>query len=390
MGKSLEGVAVMMVALGILCVPGIIINNLQASAVISTDQTMTCNNTMLTCTLNQGGGIGCQANAGNCNLQTNAQGQPQSISFLNVCSPFTVLGGIFTGTNNFVNFVATLFETCTVQSGMAVYGAPNQTITNPAVNNALLPPPGVTITWTGCSTIINEGGLNYYANCTNISTPIVGSTGPWTIATVTPQSTNPGTLWNGVIGNATQGSVPSPGQWVFTDSLSNYWQASCLVYGNYNGIPYSQSNSITKFTCSNFSGWSFTSITTQQTQIGSGIFAFVLTLIGLFLVLLIGLGVYVSGSGSVVGSGISAAFGSNPQGTKQAFTFGVAMLLFFPLYSEFDTWFSSNYLPYGLDTFGSPFGLGIVAIIVIAIFFMGTFIMSQGGGTPTGTKTGAV
>jgi hypothetical protein len=88
--QQTQGSYIMIIVLAVLIFPGVIVNNLTSSGLISSSSAMTCTDPgSPTCTLSAN--VGCQANPANCDLAGN------SFSFLNANSPFTQLlsGNIF-------------------------------------------------------------------------------------------------------------------------------------------------------------------------------------------------------------------------------------------------------------------------------------------------------
>lgn len=406
-GRQVQGAALMLTMMGILVIPGVVFNNLQNNGLIQPYGGNNCNsadNLCETCTTLAGGtcvlsaSTGCSVSASYCKLSGS------SISFLNTCSPFT---GLITF--NFATFVESFFSNC----GQAPSATPPNTSTQYAQG-----------TWTISSCTVNNGpplvsGSNAFltpscfavtpALTTPNGTLAVG--GPWSVLV----SIGGGTLfsclggtWNGVIGNTTTGSVPTSAQTCIQgyglpagctaltcSPTSNSGCLSgvsvngkcvpyltintqCQAYGVYGGSISSASNRVTSFTCFNlgsanqlyipgvtsvFQGFNITSI-----------IAFAAAILGAVIYLYLSLGLGFTVGGSVVATGGSVGFTTNPQGTKLAQTFGFAMLLWLPLWSEFSPWFASGFLPYGLD--GT---VGIVGIVLIAGFFIGAFLLSQTG-----------
>jgi hypothetical protein len=357
----------MIVALGIVILPGVIVNNLSNNGMIVPTQTscpagqtlsggscFTCSQTSPTCVL--AASVGCATNPAYCQLNG------QVVSFLNNCSPFT---GILT--LDYTGFVSSFFTNC---------GSGQATQTTTAYNNATLPTTG-NVTISGCYYFYPVSGAGtFISECTTATPAIVGTTAP-----LEANYPNPTGTWDGVIGNVTAGSHPSYTMAHFSDSSNpmNFFDDSCLTYGDYTGTPYS--GFVTSLICNNFKDATSTYSTTVGGLSAASIFGFALSLIGVALVLFLSLGVGISGQGGVFGTGVAGSFFSNPQGTKLVQTFGIAITLWFPLYSEFSTWFTSGYLPYGLDGV-----VGIVSIGLIAMFFVGTYLLSQGA-SPSATPT---
>lgn len=105
---------------------------------------------------------------------------------------------------------------------------------------------------------------------------------------------------------------------------------------------------------------------------------FLTILLGLVL-FLIGTGINVQGGGSIFGSGTQLGVGTNEQGTKLAQIMGLGLLAWTPLYSEFSTWFTSGLLPFGLDGAITAIatGGGIVTFALTTMFFAGVIWQAQ-------------
>lgn len=89
-------------------------------------------------------------------------------------------------------------------------------------------------------------------------------------------------------------------------------------------------------------------------------------IIGLILVI-IGIGLRISASGSIFGTGTGFTAATNDQGTKLAQVIGFGLLIWTPLFSEFGSgsWIASQWLPNGLDIvvgflLTAMFGAGLV------------------------------
>lgn len=333
----------MVTALSIVVIPGMVFNNLQNNGLI---QPPTNGVYAMTCTSANGGtcvlaaSIGCTVSSNYCNLSGS------SIAFLNQCSPFTNILEL-----NYVGFVASFFTTC------------GQTVSQTTTANSILSgSPSANETFSNCSpTYGTFGGIQPEQwSCTVIFPVVQGLTQPIYLTCLS---------WNGVIGNSYSGGgypvqVPTASLCNAVDSSSpqNGWTASCWLYG----VPTGSSKAVTSAICNNFSQF-----VQQTSSFASGlnlgnILSFFLSILGGTLVLLLALGVNVGAA--------TVQAGTNPQGTKFAQSFGIATLLWFPLYSEFQTWFSSGYLPYGLDGI-----IGVVSIALIATYFVGAFMVSQTG-----------
>jgi hypothetical protein len=405
-GKQIQGAAMMVMAFGILVVPGIVVNNLQNNGIIQPYGSSNCNatnNFCMTCTSLDGGTCVLTAKTGCSVSATYCQLQGSSIAFLNACSPFTNIL-----TLNYAGFVSSFFTNCgQAQSQTAnligVAGASNGTV----------------YTLSACETVAGPGPvqLSIVTECQDVNPSIITSLG--TVNSNCPVggltcigldlNTPVGACasannWNGVIGNSTEGSTPTAtiaciyGTIIPSgcNSASCYniltMTASCLVYGDYYGSIVNASNAVTSATCT-----SLTVMADSQSpnnSVGSGgivsapgstlfslskfnvgsLLTFLLTIIGAALFLFLSLGVGGSIQGSVVATGGAVSVTNNPQGTKLAQTLGIALVLWSPLYSEFSSWFTSGYLPFGLD--GT---IGIISVALIATVFVGAYFISQSG-----------
>jgi hypothetical protein len=335
--RQTQGIVLMVTTLGILVLPGIVINNLQNNGLINTSQAMTCTTSGGgTCVLSAP--VGCSVSTTNCQLQGS------SISFLNACSPFTNIL-----TQNFAGFVNSFFTNCNQGT--------TQTINQ---NNLVESTINTTVTFSSCTR--NTGGSLAYVYAWNCSTANPS------LSSITLPVLFSCPSWNFVFGNLTKNISPTPSVCIFYFTASNtiQFQASCSLYGppangfNLGSLSYAICVSLTSF---------------KQAPAGVGgnlnssVLGFFVSLIGAALILLLAFG-------ATVGIATFTA-GSNPQGTKLAQTFGIALLLWGPLNSEFSPWFTSGFLPYGLDGV-----IGIISIALTAAFFVGAYAVSQ-----TGTAT---
>lgn len=409
-GKQLQGAVLMVSMLGILVVPGVIFNNLQNNGLI---QPPGANGVYpMTCTSLDGGTcvlkaqVGCSAASSYCSLSG------QTISFLNACSPFTAFV-----TFNFAAFVQSFFSNC---------GSPSQqNLTSVSASGTT---PVATGTWTisscqifgysGSSPPYPTTAITFATYFCYASSPVipsqsgnVGTGGSWYV-TMTIGGSNSYCLtgsWNGVIGNSTAGTTPTSTNvciqgWVlpsgcttascpltYDTSCSGLYSAGgqcvtyvsensgCLVYGDYGGA--SPIYLIKTFDCTNLASGAqppppgSTSSPFFFTNFNlSALLSFALTIFGSILVIFLSLGLGFSIGGQVIASGGTLGFTNNPQGTKMAQTFGFAALIWLPLWSEFNTWFSSGYLPFGLDGI-----VGVVGVVLVAGFFIGAYLLSQSG-----------
>lgn len=113
--------------------------------------------------------------------------------------------------------------------------------------------------------------------------------------------------------------------------------------------------SITNFNTSNGAG------ATSVFTVGS-----VLLWITGIILFIVASGINFTISGGIFGTGAGLGAGVNRQGTKFAQILGLSLVAFIPLYSEFDSWFTSGILPNGLDGIS-----GIISILITGIFFGG-------------------
>lgn len=99
-------------------------------------------------------------------------------------------------------------------------------------------------------------------------------------------------------------------------------------------------------------------------------FAWILSII----LLILGLGINFRLGGGVLGTGGTVGAGVNRQGTKLAQVLGLGLMIWIPFYSEFSPWFTSGFLPYGLDG-----ATGVISIVLTAVYFGGVFWWSTQG-----------
>lgn len=394
-GRQVQGAFLMVTALGILVIPGILFNNLQNDGLIQPPSNGVY---PMTCSSANGGTCILDAQTGCGVSSTYCQLSGSSISFLNACSPFTNIL-----TLNFVGFVSSFFTNCnqsvTQQSSISS-GPVGGTGVNPSTSytigscSTLSTPnlvmfaydlgcgsvsPSIQVTYNGSPETLQ--GAFGYTMFVYINIGVGGCiNGNWL-----------GSVTNSSLG--TQGAASSiclrqyviPSGCLTTSCITAVtMNASCVITGDFPATLYA--NPVKSMTCT-----SLVVTTTDVDLQGSGltngaagpftssfnggtILTFLLGLIGVALVLFVGLGLGGSIGGSVIATGGSVGITTNPQGSKLAQTFGIGLLIWAPLYSEFNTWFSSGYLPYGLDGL-----IGIISIVLIAAFFIGTFLVSQSG-----------
>lgn len=350
-----NGFGLMITSLSILVLVGILTNNAANNGllvppatscptgqVLSDGSCFTCDQTGSdTCVLSAK--VGCQVAAQNCELEGS------TIAFLNACSPFTnILSG------NYIGFINSFFSNC------------GQT------------PPQTTIT----PQQITVAGNTTFSTCSRQTGGSLGYIYAWTCSVATPSLvgivTMPVTFtcgnWNFVFGNTTQHIVPTPATCGFFDSTSptaNTFGATCLLYGP-PATPFNL-GSLNNAVCYNFNNPAPAKYGVGQSLSNSSILGFALGLLGLAILVMLGLGIGVGAA--------SVSVETNPQGSKLAQTFGIGLLIWGPLYSEFSTWFTSGFLPYGLDGV-----VGIVSIALIATYFFGLYAVSQTGSTGTSSN----
>lgn len=414
--RQTQGVVLMVTALGMLVLPGILINNFQAEGLLNppgsfkvcpAGETLTpdgqfCSNPQ-TNTIVLASSVGCQANPANCNLQGS------NFQILNPCSTWTKLLSL-----DYQGLINSFFTNCGQSGGQ----------TNPLNQplNASLFTSATTYSFTQCVENV-AGATNSQIATSNILcqavSPVIASTqSTITVSTavpiyfafsIQPSVWLPGcpqSTWNGVIGNVSAGSTPTATTACllgFVTSGSNvigsvYLTGTCLTYGNYNGSPNAPGNLITRVTCNPLNGVVATTFSNGGTQIAStitasqGLVSFMLTLLGGAIFIFLGLGLGASLGGSILGSGTTASLSTNPQGSKMAQAFGLGLLIWAPLYSEFSTWFSSGYLPVFNTNGGLQTGIdgnilngqiGIVSIILTIMMFLGLYFISQSGTSGT-------
>jgi hypothetical protein len=360
--RQTQGLTLIVTALGILVLPGILVNNLQSEGVIVNNAPMICTNG--TCVLNSTNP--CTSSASPCNLTGS------SFGVLNPCSPWTKILSL-----DFVGLVSSFFSSCTTGT------TTNAGVTGNPVN----------ATASGCTVLIADAGLvgphGVVYQCTKNSFSY-------------PYSVNPYLLWSGGSGstlntcldqydncNAQSGNDPTTwGYYSTTSTPLTDLDLTCAKPYQSGTDP--SGNNLYSFQCvmmypvtppvaipGTVSGLNVTSI-----------LSFALTILGGTLLILLALGINIGIGGSILASGASTSVGSNPQGTKLAQTVGLGLLVWFPLYSEFSTWFTRGFLPVFNTTSGITTGIdgnilagqiGIVSIILTMMMFLGLYFMSQSG-----------
>ncbi|MDE1824340.1 MAG: hypothetical protein KGH74_03505 [Candidatus Micrarchaeota archaeon] len=426
---ALRAMVLVSVALFLLVIPGLLYNNLNSTG-ITPAQVLTCPNTQLS-----GGGVdvtcqgsvnaGCQASASYCSLSGS------SFSFLNINSPFTALitGNVWGVFNQIVQgSQPTTHGPFDSVGGSASFIRANCIIDNRGANSLT----GWTIDQ--CTQADSDGsnmttGFNTWSNWNN---NFVGSTKTisfknlivyipaysgnssytlicnWNIQTNYTFSGTPfsGYTWYGcAYQNTIGGSFPTNEKtnpsWPFLISVP--WATGVLDPTKgytcgyisapakcFHQLVYVQLETWHTFECvfvaktNQRQLWPFLispqcdqwwdNVKTQSVSSGAnfGILTpIIVFIIGLAL-LFLGLGIGLTGGGSILGTGTTVGISSNRQGTKMAQILGMGLIVWAPLYSEFSTWFTTGLLPYGLD--GS---LGVVGIGLTGLFFFGIFWLIQ-------------
>ena len=88
----------------------------------------------------------------------------------------------------------------------------------------------------------------------------------------------------------------------------------------------------------------------------------------------LGFGIQIGAGGSIVSTGTNFSLGSNPQGSKLAQVIGMGLIIWIFLFSEFSSWYTSGFLPYGLD--GS---FGVISIAITGAFWFGLYSWATSG-----------
>lgn len=433
-----NGVGLIVIGVLLLALPGIVVNNLYGGGLIPASDAMTCGFTAgaPTCVLNTS--VGCSVNPAYCNLSGSA------ISLLNGRSPFTQLleGNIYAVFNQI-----TTGSQSVGHGPFDEVGNPNYFLANCVVYRPTAGSKDITaLLFRACQTANSDGSNatksnsqswdNWNGNYNGSTSTLyfhdlveVGGNGSSPVGFVctyniqtnytfagTPYS---GYTWFGCDAWDTQGvscSSPLPQScltstkvWSFLVSLplgswdlsaaKGYSCGSGIVCWNLNNIPV-QLEGWETFACFATQGvdrptyaylvssqcdqWFATNTSLAQ---GSGesfgvLSPLVTFIVGLALVFL-GSGIGFAFGGSVVGTGTNASVFSNPQGTKMAQVIGGGLVVWSFMYSEFSTWFTSGYFPYGLDGAFGAIGLAITGIFFFGLYitFIGGNPTSSGGGT---------
>lgn len=415
---NLSGMGMIILALGILVLPGILYNQYTASGLIvsnnpSSQPALVCpgsgstyaNTLDTTC---QGAAVvGCQRAASQCTLNGS------SIQFLNANSPFTKLIqgnvlGMFSNLQGPTNGAQSGAQTTPLfgqshypfdvigssQSYIAVdcgIGSPGAMGTSDQKHAAI---PGqctqvssdnlnVTeaqaITWTNWNTQFSgiTKTLQFYhlANATYPGTCDYIAQINYTLLT-----NGPGYTYYGCsIGHPNQHSNAA------NNPLWSYMLAIPLSYGQISKayhhsilfaqvenwdtplcLPNTDMGTFASQGCNNFIS-AFQGVPIGQTTGGNN--SFVPSAAGGIIAgFLLGLFLIIAGLGLQFGLGAGVSVGINRQGSKFAQAAGIGLLIYTPMFSEFSTWFTSGGLPYGIDG-----GLGIVSIAIAALFFFGVY-----------------
>lgn len=410
------GAAYLMTGLLFLVVPGLIYNNMNSSGLVNTSTSMTCaTDGEPICQLSAN--VGCQVSPGNCALASS------TLSFFNAKSPFTqVLQGnifaLFTNLNgpnyqgpgaastltgghgpfdvasggNFVqancfghNGTASLEQinwqptgcTMTYSDNKNVSLADAQTVNNWNTQQSLVSATTPFHVWTGnasgfvfgCNwlTQINYTALSNGPGFTYFGCDLVkgGGTGIivdpiWSVLLAFP-------VQKGAMpaGNSHQYFYAQLENWDTLDCVSAQHTTSVSVF---NSVP-----------CQAFVN-SFKGIALPGCQATSTCVSFVPGGGGPLVGFLAGLVLFVGGLGLQFGFGGGVSLGINPQGTKLMQVMGLGLILWTFLFSEFALWFTSGFLPYGMD------GLfGVVSIVISGLIFGGFYLLAQTGGSTTST-----
>jgi hypothetical protein len=404
---SLKSMSLIMISLLVLCIPGILYNNLNNNGLVVAQSTgLSCSTDAQTPTCQISGNVGCQASSANCQLAGS------SISFFNSKSPFTQLiqgnlFALFTNLNPLSQGSGTNAASQTSWSGShgpfdntgnpvyysadcqgqpnIVTGSKSQTqwsvlkCTQTNTDNSNVTEANVA-TWNNWNTNWNTtlalqffqlGNGTFTRSCGEIAqinyTALANGPG-WTYfgctiqhaTSIQPVTVNPThQTWGYLVAMpVSYGNMPAgtTHQHLFVQ-LTNWFTQQCQQNVNLGAWASNQ--------CANFlAGFKGTSLPCQSTSCptfvpnsaGAIVFGF---LAGVIL-LVVGLGVQIG-----FGGGVSA--GSNEQGTRLAQALGIGLIIWSFLYSQFSTWFTSGFLPYALDG-----ALGIVSVIVSGMFFVGT------------------
>lgn len=408
----------------LLCLPGIVFNNMVASGYDVTPSLVCPGYPDLTCQSNTP--AACQ------DVSTQCQLSGTSVSFLNQKSPFTALfqGNIFgffgaltssqssgtqyngdvadpifgqgpfdaMGGNSYVTGMCTVYPIGASRLGLGDYNMTGCTQVSPAQNTNITSTQA--LNFTNYNPISAQATYNlalyqvygfqkptpFYSNYTTGANMLVGCTweGTYNFTTTGTGSsaTSTGWTWYGceVSINGWISPPPTP-TWAFMVAISN---SIHLINNGYNKIPvfiqpeqWNTGDCLAYYSApQTYSQWASQQCLTFENNVNPAITAGssfgaltpVLSFLAGLVLFLIGLGINVQGSGTILGTGVSAGAGVNTQGTRLAQALGISLLVFSPLYSEFSTWFTSGILPNGLD--GSA---GIVSIITVALIFTGVF-----------------
>lgn len=388
--KQTRPMIVAITAICFLTIPGLLYNNLNASG-LEVAQVLVCNQPGAYLDTCQGQvPTGCQAQPAQCTLNGS------SFSLLNQASPFTQLFqgnifGFFTGLSNpqqgiqggrgpFDN-LGQVFSTvnCQVTKGAdghqtnALIGHCTQT--NPDNSNVT---EGNAFEWpnwnngqSGVSRNLdfyNLGNATYPMTCsweTQINYTTLANGPGWTyfgcdVSFGSHVITNP--IWSILV------AMPVDIGGVATGTNHEYLYAQ-TENADFDTLP-SQNN---PFLSTKFENWfqTFKGVLISGSSFSSqyflpGLNGPVMGFIFGFVLLIIGLGLNFDLNGTFLGTGGGFGAGVNQQGTRLAQILGIGLLVWSPLYSEFSAWFTSGFLPNGID--GS---LGIVGLVLDGMFFFG-------------------
>jgi hypothetical protein len=430
LGIRLYPMALIIMSLLILVLPGAIFNVYATDGFKSADPALTCpGGADVTCQ----GSIteGCQAVATQCSLNNGL-----TVSLLNQNSPFTaLLSGNLGGLWQFLNGQGTTTSGAFPQGPFDIGGSATQGtyyVAQCAKNNVAAHPSVRLFVITQCTQMNPSGNQNVTkAAAVRLTNWNTGANQANEVVTTPFYNLNfgpNGSSYNfncALVGQGT--SVTGFGSSNHTSDLNGYTYFGCDLYKGANpniasnpwfsvmvAIPNTTSQSMganyQHFTaffipvaweayicglagyqptlylayqspqCTNFfnslNRWT---VDAAGNTFNGGILAPLITFVIGMALLLLGLGINFQVNGSFFGSGAGLAVGSNTQGTKLAQIIGLALLTWSPLYSEFSTWFTSGLLPFGLD--GSitaiSSGSGVIALVLTGMFFLGVVWQGQ-------------
>lgn len=389
------GIILMFISLLIITIPGLVVNNLAANGLVPTSQTQTCSTdpNQPTCVLNTA--VGCQANPAYCNLSGS------SISFLNKASPFTQLAqgnifGFFTGlTNNgtgvqggrgpfdalggvFLNGECEVFQNV---DGHQTNAAINKcTQTNLDNSNMTQANTATWNNWNVLQTGLPAKSLQFY----HLSNASFAMTCSWDAQiNYTALANGPGWTYFGC--DVSQGALSISGSRIWSLLVAmpvstggippgmHHWNLFFMLMHSDFDSGNGPSLSSTGFFNNQYNNWifSFKGILISGSPFSSqyfvpGINGPMLAWLAGIVLFIIGLGLNFAINGTFFGTGGGVSAGVNRQGTKLAQVLGIGLMIYAPFYSEFSSWFTTGYFPYGLDG-----ATGGISIAIAALFFGG-------------------